>query len=86
MRNSTDDGKTWQRLDVGLLPIQSIQDVVQVGKYLFCSHSKGISKSADGGKSWELIYALKNNNGPSVRINLLIYEQSIIAIFGEGGC
>jgi len=86
LRNSTDDGKTWQRLDVGLLPIRSIQDVVQVGKYLFCSHNKGISRSADGGKSWELIYALKNNTGPSVRIDLMIYAESILAIFGEGGC
>jgi photosystem II stability/assembly factor-like uncharacterized protein len=86
LRISTDDGKTWQRLDVGLLPIQSIQDVVQVGKYLFCSHSKGISRSADGGKSWELMYAIKNNSVPSVRIDLMIYAESILAIFGEGGC
>lgn len=52
---STDNGKTWQRIDTGLLQVRDIHDVVQAGKYLFCSTDAGISRSADGGKTWELV-------------------------------
>lgn len=52
---STDEGKTWQRIDTGLSLTWNIHDIVQAGKYLFCSTDAGISRSADGGKTWELV-------------------------------
>lgn len=54
---STDEGKTWQRIDAGLPLVRSIHDIVQAGKYLFCSTDAGISRSDDGGKTWELVRA-----------------------------
>ncbi|GAB4487973.1 MAG: hypothetical protein OHK0019_03670 [Saprospiraceae bacterium] len=52
---STDEGKTWQRIDTGLSLVWDIYDIAQAGAYLFCSTDAGISRSADGGQTWELI-------------------------------
>lgn len=52
---SSDNGKTWQRIDEGLPLVRDIYDIAQAGKYLFCSTDAGISRSADGGKTWELV-------------------------------
>lgn len=52
---STDEGKTWQRIDTGLSLAWGIYDIAQAGSYLFCSTDTGISRSADGGKTWELV-------------------------------
>jgi len=55
VRTSADNGKTWQPIDAGLLPSPSISSVQQAGEYLLCSHPAGIYRSADQGKTWELI-------------------------------
>lgn len=68
LRLSADGGKTWQRIDGGLptlpyifdqeerkLPAQTIRDFKQVGNYLFCCHITGLLRSADWGKTWELV-------------------------------
>jgi photosystem II stability/assembly factor-like uncharacterized protein len=54
---STDEGKTWQRIDTGLLLARNIHDIVQAGNYLFCSTDAGIFRTADSGKTWELVRA-----------------------------
>ncbi len=67
--SSTDQGKTWQRIDAGLLvnpfisnleidlpKAQTIFDIEQVGKYLFSSTEAGIFRSSDQGKTWELVF------------------------------
>ena len=48
---STDEGKTWQRIDTGLPLVRDIQDIVQAGNYLFCSTDAGIFRTADSGKT-----------------------------------
>lgn len=66
---STDDGKTWQRMDeslasaqllflkeTSLKPAQHIFDLKHAGNYLFCSSDAGIFRSADWGKSWEPVF------------------------------
>jgi len=68
LRLSTDQGKTWQRIDGGLSQApfmfkvdesspspQRIYAIEQAGKYLFCSTNNGIFRSPDMGKSWELV-------------------------------
>ena len=68
LRTSADGGKTWQRLDenlpkaqsldtvVGRLsPVRYINDIEQVGNFLFCSLDSGIYRSVDQGKTWELV-------------------------------
>ncbi len=68
LRLSTDNGKTWQRIDEGLAQVpfmfqsdesnpstQRIYGIEQLGKYLFCSTNAGIFRSDNMGKSWELV-------------------------------
>lgn len=54
---STDEGKTWQRIDTGLPLVRNIHDIVQTGNYFFCSTDAGIFRSSDSGKTWELVRA-----------------------------
>lgn len=55
IRISTDGGATWQPIDEGLPPSLSITSIQQVGDYFYCGHPKGIYRSADQGKSWDLL-------------------------------
>lgn len=70
LRVSSDNGKTWQRMDEGLgsvpfvfmeehspKPIQIINDIKKAGKYLFCSCDAGVFRSSDFGKNWEPVFA-----------------------------
>ncbi len=92
LRTSADGGKTWQRMDQPLLPVQCIfdmdkslsqikdvYDIVQAGEYLFCSFDTGIFRSADQGKTWEIVF-------PSTAFyNLTVSGKVIYAVVG-GGC
>ncbi len=57
---SSDNGKTWSRMDEGLPPIRRIYDIEQAGQYLFCSLNAGIFRSADNGKTWKLVRPVKS--------------------------
>jgi photosystem II stability/assembly factor-like uncharacterized protein len=98
LRTSTDGGKTWQRMDEGLAvaegtyvfekatsPITAISDFEQLGKYLFCSHQTGISRSADGGKTWQLVLPAPVSGKPWV-FELSKSGQTIVAALRWGGC
>lgn len=89
LRLSTDKGKTWQCIDEGLTHIpelghvteagnsfRSINDIEQLGKYLFCSTNTGIFRSDDMGKSWEL---LRRSNGKEM-LELAVSGNRIYAI------
>lgn len=54
---STDEGKTWQRINTGLPMVRNIHDIIQAGTYFFCSTDLGIFRSSDSGKTWELVRA-----------------------------
>ncbi len=82
VRISTDSGKTWNPIDAGLPPDASISTVRQVGKYMFCGHPEGIYRSADQGKTWELILP---SIGKKV-FNLSVSGNVIYAIPRSGGC
>ena len=78
---SADNGKTWQRVDEGLLLVRDIYDVAQAGKYLFCSTDAGISRSSDGGKTWEL---MRPRADDKEMFHLAVSGQMIFAVLVVG--
>jgi photosystem II stability/assembly factor-like uncharacterized protein len=82
VRISSDGGKTWQAIDAGIPPHANIASIKQVGEYFFCGHPNGIFRSADRGKTWQLIL-------PSIKdkvFNLSVSGQVIYAVPLNGGC
>lgn len=82
VRTSYDGGKTWQFIDEGLPVNATISSLIQVGESFFCSHSKGVYKSSDKGKTWKLLL-------PSIEgkvFNLSVSGNAIYAIPRKGGC
>ncbi len=82
VRTSYDGGKTWQAIDAGLPPSMKISSIIQLGGYFFCGHPNGIYRSADKGKTWQLIL-------PSIEgkvFNLSVSGNVIYAIPSAGGC
>ena len=82
VRTSYDDGKTWQPIDTGLPADLKIASIIQVGENFFCGHPKGIYRSSDKGKTWELLL-------PSIEgkvFNLSVSGNVIYAIPRNGGC
>jgi photosystem II stability/assembly factor-like uncharacterized protein len=55
MRTTYDGGKTWEDIDTGLLPSMKLSSIIQAGDQLFCGHPNGIYRSADKGKTWQLV-------------------------------
>lgn len=95
LRASTDGGKTWQRMESALGPVQGIYnmderltqvkdvyDIVQVGESLFCSFDTGIFRSADQGKTWELVLPSRGK----LIFRLAVSGGVIYAVPGAGGC
>ncbi len=82
IRTSTDGGKTWQPIDAGLPPSMLISSINQVGGYFLCGHPEGIFRSADKGKTWEL---LRPSIGKKV-FNLSVSGNVVYAVAMEGGC
>jgi photosystem II stability/assembly factor-like uncharacterized protein len=75
-------GKTWQPIDAELPPSANISSIKKVGDLFFCGHPDGIFRSADQGKTWELIF-------PSIDkkvFNLFVSDKVIYAIPRNGGC
>lgn len=82
VRTSYDGGKTWQPIDDGLPAQLSISTIVELGEYLLCGHPKGIYRSADKGKTWQLMF-------PSVEgkvFHLVVSGNVIYAIPRFAGC
>jgi photosystem II stability/assembly factor-like uncharacterized protein len=82
VRISEDGGKTWQPIDAGLRPHASIASIKQVGEYFYCGHPDGIFRSADRGKTWQLIL-------PAVEkkvFNLSVSGDVIYAVAQNEGC
>ena len=95
LRTSADGGKTWQRMEKALLPIESIYDmdlrllqtrdiydIVQAGEYLFCSFDTGIFRSSDWGKTWEPVLP---SDGKKVFI-MAVSGKVVYAVMAFVGC
>lgn len=82
VRTSSDGGKTWQPIDAGLPPSMLISSIKQVGQYFLCGHPDGIFRSADKGKTWELLMPAI---GKKV-FNLSVSGNVVYAVAMDGGC
>jgi photosystem II stability/assembly factor-like uncharacterized protein len=60
IRISSDGGKTWRAIDEGLQSL-SISSIKQMGNYLIVGHPDGIFRSADMGKTWNLVHSTGGN-------------------------
>lgn len=89
LRLSTDQGKTWQRIDENLqVPAfmtasefdatnqLSVSDFAQGDKYLFCCTNSGIFRSADLGKNWELVRLSSSNE----MFRLVVSGKAVYAV------
>ncbi|MEO6040068.1 MAG: hypothetical protein ABIQ93_16765 [Saprospiraceae bacterium] len=85
LRTSADGGQTWARLDQGLSTVGNIYDLQQAGDYLFCSHKAGISRSVDGGSTWELVYPAPETDKP-IRLEISVSGQKIFLVQAWDGC
>lgn len=86
LRISTDGAATWQQMNTKGLSAKIIYDFEQSGKYLFMSHNAGISRSADGGKTWQLIRSDNSNSEGMKRTDLMSDKGILYAIVGNAGC
>ena len=60
IRISKDGGKNWKAIDQSLPPSMSITSIKQMGPYLLCGHPNGIFRSADMGRTWNVVHASLN--------------------------
>lgn len=81
---SSADGKNWERMGQSV-PAVGINKIVQAGSYLFISHHTGISRSADGGKTWELVYAFQTLDDREF-LQLSVSGQNVVAAVMRTGC
>jgi photosystem II stability/assembly factor-like uncharacterized protein len=82
VRTTFDGGQTWVSIDAGLPAGRTIASIIQVGEHFFCSHPKGIFRSTDQGKTWELLL-------PSIKDKVFQLSASgnlIYAIARKRGC
>ena len=82
VRTSTDSGKTWQAIDAGLPAQASIASIKQVGMYFFCGHPDGIFRSANKGKTWQLLLPAVDKKV----FNLSVSDKVIFALPKDAGC
>lgn len=82
VRTSADGGKTWQAIDAGLPPTKLVSSIRQMGNYFYCGHPDGIYRTADRGKTWQLLLP---TIGEKV-FNLSVSEGVMYAVVQNGGC
>ncbi len=57
-----EQGKNWQPLADGLATFRAVFDLKQVGDVLLCTNELGVSRSTDGGKTWQLVRQVPNES------------------------
>jgi photosystem II stability/assembly factor-like uncharacterized protein len=95
LRRSKDGGKTWQHIDEHLAPfaftykvedsrspVRRINDVEGIQNYIFASIDNGVYRSADSGKTWELVLPSTENTYFSIATS----GHVIYAIKKNAGC
>jgi photosystem II stability/assembly factor-like uncharacterized protein len=75
IRISSDSGKTWRAIDEGLQSL-SISSIKQMGNYLIVGHPDGIFRSADMGKTWNLVHSTGGNVLKAVNDKILNISSS----------
>ncbi len=83
IRTSMDKGKTWKAIDEGLRPSLSIASIKQVGEYLICGHPDGIFRSADMGKTWNMVHS-KFNAGKTLSNLDFTVDKKVFKLYVSG--
>lgn len=94
VRHSTDGGQTWELMDSEGLPHSgAVYELGHIGKYLFGCHHTGIYRSADHGKTWELVRRAPDAwdagyqlSGRATMLQMTVAGQKIYAGNMAGGC
>jgi len=95
LRHSNDGGKTWYHMDEYLTPylykhkisnnqsqVRKISDIEQYQNYIFTSIDKGVYRSADFGKTWELVLPSMENS----HFDIAVSGNTIYAVKLFDGC
>lgn len=95
IRSSEDSGKSWKLTYKNLAPfhymfnmqdnqspVRTINDIVTSNKYIFCSIEKGIFRSDDQGKNWELVLP----SGENTIFDLAVSGNVVYAVKVFRGC
>lgn len=95
IRRSDDKGKTWKttyknlspfhymyKMEDKQSPIRIINDIEATDKYIFCSIEKGVFRSDDHGKSWELVLPC----GENTLFDLAVSGNVVYAVKVFRGC
>ncbi|MEJ1238027.1 exo-alpha-sialidase [Chryseolinea sp. T2] len=85
---SFDTGKTWNRIDAGLLPSPNISSIKQIGNYLIVGHPDGIFRSSDMGRTWVKVHGSVDNSMTASIMPLTIGSSNqnprVFAIYVSG--
>lgn len=85
---SFDKGNTWKSIEEGLPSSMSISSIKQVGKYLLCGHPDGIFRSADMGKTWNLVHTIVDQKvvkfGNTWSISDFTVDTKVLKLFVSG--
>lgn len=95
LRHSNDGGKTWSHMDEYLTPylynykltnnqsqVRKISDIEQYKNYIFTSIDKGVYRTSDFGKTWELILPSLENS----YFDISVSGNTIYAVKLFDGC
>ncbi len=85
LQSSTDAGLSWQPIYTGPTEFKGVYDLKKAGKYIFCCHKDGVSRSKDGGSSWETVREALDPNKP-FRYELLVSGENVFAVVLFAGC
>ncbi len=76
----------WKDVSKTFLKDEQVFQILDMGEYLFCSHKNGISRSRDGGKTWELVKE-KISEDQLMRYELVKSDDIIYAVsIWAAGC
>jgi hypothetical protein len=82
---SIDGGNSWKEMDAGKPANSQVFDLEKSGNHLFSSRKAGISRSADLGKTWQLLLAPPVNNN-NLQFELVVINNTLFAYLKPLGC
>jgi hypothetical protein len=82
---SVDGGLTWKNMDAGQPANSQVFDLEKSGNYLFSSRKAGISRSADFGKTWQLLLAPEAGKD-IMQFDMVISNTTLFAYLRPAGC
>jgi photosystem II stability/assembly factor-like uncharacterized protein len=79
---SHDAGQTWQVFKRPPGMERDVHDIAYVNGYLYISHDHGVSRTSDGGKTWDLVLPPSEDRNEIIRLEVV--NDAIVAFVGAG--